>query len=75
MAADLAQFTERLEDYRATVHRCADDEVAATLGAILAARGIDRILVPSGFPAQYLPPVEVVPEPVTTAVLMRSAPC
>jgi L-lactate dehydrogenase complex protein LldG len=43
----LARFVERVEDYRATVTRCAPDEVEDTLRAVLGAR---RAVVPDGFP-------------------------
>jgi L-lactate dehydrogenase complex protein LldG len=60
---DINQFIERVEDYRATVHR------DTTIDAILAGRGITRIVVPDGFPDAALPTVELVREPVDTATL------
>ena len=62
-AGDLAQFVERVEDYRASVHQ------DTTVDAVLASRGITRIVVPHGFPDALLPSVEIVREPVDTATL------
>jgi L-lactate dehydrogenase complex protein LldG len=62
-AGDVEQFVERVADYRATVHR------DTTVDAILAGRGITRIVVPDGFPDAVLPTVELVREPVDTATL------
>lgn len=44
----VALFAERVSDYRATVERCAADEVPYRLEAALA--GLDRVVVPEGFP-------------------------
>lgn len=44
----VALFAERVEDYRATVTRCAEAEVEATIAAALPA-GVG-VLVPEGFP-------------------------
>jgi L-lactate dehydrogenase complex protein LldG len=63
LAADVDRFVERVEDYRATVHRGAD------LTAILRGRGVTRIAVPDGFPAELEPDVELVREPVDAAAL------
>jgi L-lactate dehydrogenase complex protein LldG len=60
---DVEQFVERVADYRATVHR------KTTVDAILAGRGITRIVVPDGFPEQWLPLVALEREPVDTALL------
>ena len=62
------RFAECAADYRATVHRCTDS-VAATLGEILAGRSINRIVVPDGFPEQWLPGVDIVGEPADTPLL------
>jgi L-lactate dehydrogenase complex protein LldG len=67
-AGDVEQFVERVEDYRASVHR-AGDSVAATITAVLRKRGIGRVVVPDGFPADWRPDVELVPEPVDVATL------
>jgi L-lactate dehydrogenase complex protein LldG len=68
-AGDLDLFVERVEDYRAHVHRAADGAVGAAITAALAARGISRVVVPIGFPEADLPAVEVVTEPVDVAKL------
>ncbi|SHG53488.1 L-lactate dehydrogenase complex protein LldG [Jatrophihabitans endophyticus] len=74
----LELFVERVTDYRATVHR-ADPHVdpAAAVAAVLATRGITRVVVPDGFPEAFVPgaggatdtAVEVVREPAGTDVL------
>jgi L-lactate dehydrogenase complex protein LldG len=46
-------LVERLEDYRAEVHRCADVEVPEVLRRLLTG----TVVVPGGFPAQWLVPV------------------
>jgi L-lactate dehydrogenase complex protein LldG len=48
-------FEERVLDYRADVHRCAPDEIAATVAAVLAGRGISRIVVPDGLATDWYP--------------------
>jgi L-lactate dehydrogenase complex protein LldG len=63
-AGTVEQFTDRLEDYRATVHRAAAD-IAAAVTAILAERGITRVVIPAGFPEAWTPAIEVLTEPVT----------
>ena len=60
---DISLFAERVEDYRASVHR------STTVDAVLAVRGIRRIVVPDGFPDELLPSVDVVREPVDVATL------
>ncbi|WP_243704593.1 LUD domain-containing protein [Micromonospora sp. KC723] len=52
VAADLDVFVDRLTDYRATVHRCGDADVARTVGAVLGGR---RVVVPPGLPRHWLP--------------------
>ncbi|RLP86572.1 LUD domain-containing protein [Micromonospora sp. CV4] len=51
-AVDLDVLVHRLTDYRATVHRCADGEVAQVVDAILGGR---RVVVPPGLPRRWLP--------------------
>jgi L-lactate dehydrogenase complex protein LldG len=63
-AGTVEQFTDRLEDYRATVHRAGPD-VAASVAAILAERGINRVVIPAGFPEAWTPAIDVLTEPVT----------
>lgn len=68
--ADVELFVDRLVDYRATVHRAAaGTDVPAVVGQVLAGRGISRVVVPDGFPVDWLPPVDLVREPVDTASL------
>jgi L-lactate dehydrogenase complex protein LldG len=62
-AGELALFVERVEDYCATVHQ------RSNVDAILAVRGIRRVVVPDGFPDELLPSVELVSEPVDIAAL------
>ena len=50
----LDRFAERVADYRADVHRCPGGEVAGTIADILARRSRRRIVVPSGFPAEWV---------------------
>ncbi len=65
---DVDRFVDRVTDYRAHVHR-AGDSVAATITAVLAGRGVARVVVPDGFPDEWLPDVELVREPVDVSVL------
>ncbi|WP_410813741.1 LutC/YkgG family protein [Micromonospora sp. 067-2] len=51
-AVDLDVLVHRLSDYRATVHRCTDGEVAQVVDAIL---GGGRVVVPPGLPRHWLP--------------------
>ncbi|WP_328415615.1 LUD domain-containing protein [Micromonospora sp. NBC_00389] len=51
-AVDLDVLVHRLTDYRATVHRCADGEVAQAVDTILGGR---RVVVPPGLPRRWLP--------------------
>jgi L-lactate dehydrogenase complex protein LldG len=51
--ADLVDlFAERVEDYRATVVRCSEDEVGTAVAAALS--GVATVVVPDGFPPQWL---------------------
>jgi L-lactate dehydrogenase complex protein LldG len=47
-------LAENLADYRAIVHRCATDEVAAVVGRLLAERGSKTVVVPAGLEAGWL---------------------
>ncbi|MER7417319.1 LUD domain-containing protein [Micromonospora peucetia] len=51
-AVDLDVLVHRLTDYRATVHRCADGEVAQVVDAVLGGR---RVVAPPGLPRHWLP--------------------
>jgi L-lactate dehydrogenase complex protein LldG len=68
-AGDIEQFVERVADYRATVHRGSVDHVGTALSAILSDRGLTRVVVPDGFPSPWIPAVDIVSEPVSTAGL------
>src|SRR5260221_5541632 len=50
----VALFAERVADYRATVTRCAEAELPVVLARILAERGVADLVVPPGFPADWL---------------------
>ena len=66
-APDLELFAERVADYRADVHRVGPAEVAATIAASVGRR---RIVVPDGFPPQWLPSdLDAAHEPLSTAEL------
>lgn len=54
-AERLELFADRLKDYNATVHRCASNEIGATVASILRERGKGGLLVPPGLPADWLP--------------------
>jgi L-lactate dehydrogenase complex protein LldG len=54
--ASLEVFVERLEDYRATVHRVGANEV----GGALTRLAPGRVVVPAGFPEPWLSGVDVV---------------
>jgi L-lactate dehydrogenase complex protein LldG len=62
-AGDLDLFAERVADYRATVFR------SASVDAVLADRGIARIVVAAGLPAHLVPSIDTVTEPVDLATL------
>lgn len=66
---DLEQFTDRLIDYKATVHRHAGADIAAKITGILTERGRSRIAVPDGFPDEWLPEAELLREPLTVTEL------
>jgi L-lactate dehydrogenase complex protein LldF len=54
-------FAERVAEYRATVHRVAEAEVAARAASICADQGASRLGVPADLPAEWRPPeVELV---------------
>ena len=50
----VGQLEERLLDYRAEVTRCAEADLAATLGEVLARHRISRLVVPGGVPDSWL---------------------
>jgi L-lactate dehydrogenase complex protein LldG len=47
-------FVERVEDYRATVTRATEADVPAEIARILGARGVENLVVPPGFPEEWL---------------------
>jgi L-lactate dehydrogenase complex protein LldG len=47
-------LTDRLEDYRATVHRCGATDVSEVIAERLAALGVRRLALPPGVPLQWL---------------------
>jgi L-lactate dehydrogenase complex protein LldG len=51
------------------VRRTDAHSVAATITSALAARGITRVVVPDGFPDDWLPQIELVREPVDVTTL------
>ncbi|MEW1775634.1 lactate utilization protein C [Streptomyces sp. NPDC086777] len=51
-------LAENLADYRALVHRCAEDELAATIGRLIARRGAGTVIVPAGLPPEWLTATE-----------------
>ncbi|MFC8845872.1 MULTISPECIES: lactate utilization protein C [unclassified Micromonospora] len=53
VAADPDVLADRLTDYRATVHRCADSDVARVVDEVLGGR---QVVVPPGLPPRWLPP-------------------
>ena len=55
-SADLpALLTDRLVDYGARVHQVSADSVASAIGELLAARGARTVVVPDGFPLNWIP--------------------
>ncbi len=48
----VALFAERVDDYRARVHRVCPDEVAATIAGLVAG---ERVVVPAGLPDGWVP--------------------
>ena len=54
-AARVALFSERVADYRAEVHRIGSGSVAEAVAAVCLERGVTRLGVPAGFPAEWRP--------------------
>jgi L-lactate dehydrogenase complex protein LldG len=52
-------LAENLADYRAIVHRCTADDLAATIAGMLAARGSRTVLVPPGLEPEWLTAADV----------------
>jgi L-lactate dehydrogenase complex protein LldG len=53
--ARLKMFLDRLNDYNARTVVCEPDRVAEHIASTLTSRGKQRIIVPAGFPRQWLP--------------------
>jgi len=51
----LELFTERLRDYDAQVLRSEPDGIVEAIARMFRARGVGRMLVPGGFPGEWLP--------------------
>ncbi|SEF16166.1 lactate utilization protein C [Streptomyces sp. Ag109_O5-10] len=51
-------LAENLADYRALVHRCTADELAALIGRLVAERGSRSVAVPTGLPPEWLASTE-----------------
>ena len=56
-------LAENLADYRALVHRCTADELAAVVGRLLAERGAKTVLVPPGLDPDWLAATDAEPIP------------
>ncbi|MFK0284260.1 lactate utilization protein C [Streptomyces sp. NPDC090499] len=54
VAETVELLAENLADYRALVHRCTEDELAATIGRLVAERGSGTVAVPTGLPPEWL---------------------
>ena len=54
-AQRVARFAERVADYKAAVRWAAPQELPATLGRALRARGVRRLVVPRDLPAAWQP--------------------
>lgn len=54
-ATIVAQFVERVEDYKATVIQTTEAELAAALARVCAQRGFRRLVAPADLPAAWLP--------------------
>jgi L-lactate dehydrogenase complex protein LldG len=51
----LDRFIERVTEYKAHVRRVAEDQLAVAIAEALAARGVERLVVPIDLPAAWLP--------------------
>jgi len=54
--ARLELFTDRLNDYNATVYRSTEAEIAQTVAQALEARGKQSLIIPPGLSRTWLPP-------------------
>ncbi|MGW2959473.1 LutC/YkgG family protein [Streptomyces sp. NPDC001220] len=57
-------LAENLTDYRALVHRCAEGDLAALIGRLIAGRGAGTVVVPAGLDPAWLAAAdaEVIPD-------------
>jgi L-lactate dehydrogenase complex protein LldG len=55
-SATLEMFEDRLRDYDAHVARVGKADVAEAVAKMIAGRGKRRMVIPSGLPAEWLPP-------------------
>jgi L-lactate dehydrogenase complex protein LldG len=62
-------FAERVNDYRASVHRAHAGQARAAIERILGARTVTALAVPGGFPPEWLPGIEVLHEPLAVEEL------
>lgn len=51
----IVRFVERVAEYKAHVRRVAPAEVRDAIASALAARGVQRLVVPSGIPDDWMP--------------------
>lgn len=51
----VAQFIERVAEYKATVHETTAAELPRTIAAALARRGVQRLVIPADLPGDWLP--------------------
>lgn len=51
----LDRFIERVTEYKAHVRRVTEDQLAVAIAGALAARGVERLVVPADLPAEWLP--------------------
>ncbi|MBA3944945.1 MAG: lactate utilization protein C [Herpetosiphonaceae bacterium] len=58
----VAQFAERVAEYRATVRRITDRELPEAIAAACTGRGVRQLVVPADIPASWLP-AELVVQP------------
>lgn len=61
----IAQFIERVGEYKATVRETAAEELPQAIAAAVLRRGIQRLVVPADLPAEWLP---------TGVILLRDEP-
>ncbi|QKW10049.1 lactate utilization protein C [Streptomyces sp. NA04227] len=55
----VALFAERVADYRARIETCTAAEAPHVVGRLLSERGAHRVVLPEGFPQEWLPTGEL----------------